>query len=118
MLHYDFTKIWLLSGGQSDLILKYFTYLYEDRVEYRSLKGHNFILNPETVIDNPLRLSKRALAEYLGICALRNYSQYQQYKEVNLDLEYFPDYIPRCVVDTNPLLAIDKSKIIFKLEEK
>lgn len=116
MVLYDFNKMWLLSGGQSHLILRYFKYLYLERSDFRFLKGTNFILNPEIVVNNPMRLPQRKLAEYLGICSLRNYSTYQQYKEANLDLEYFPDYIPRDVVDSNPLLALNKSKIIFTKE--
>ncbi|AUG85250.1 hypothetical protein PONTUS_46 [Vibrio phage Pontus] len=117
MVLYDFNKIWLLSGGQPRLMLRYFKYLYLNRVDFRFLKGTNFILNPEIVVNNPMRLPQHKLAEYLGLCALRNYANYQQYREVNLDMEYFPNYIPRQVVDENPLIAINKSKILFKYEE-
>lgn len=116
MVLYDFDKIWLLSGGQPKLMLRYFKYLYLNRVDYRFLKGTNFILNPEIVVNNPMRLPQHKLAEYLGLCALRNYANYQQFKDTDLAMEYFPMYIPRKVVDENPLIAINQSKIIFKYE--
>lgn len=118
MVLYDFDKIWLLSGGQPRLMLRYFRYYYNANSNFKSLRGSNFILNPEIVVKNPFRLPQYKLAEYLGLCALRNYASYQQYKDVNLALEYFPDYIPRKVVDENPLIAINKTKLIFKYEEK
>lgn len=116
MVLYDFDKIWLLSGGQPKLMLRYFKYLYLNRVDYRFLKGTNFILNPEIVVNNPMRLPQHKLAEYLGLCALRNYANYQQFKDTDVAMEYFPMYIPRKVVDENPLIAINQSKIIFKYE--
>lgn len=117
MLLYDFNKMWLLSGGQSHLIIKYFKYLHRDEHDFRFLKGSNFMLNPELVVNNPFKLNQRTLAEYIGLCALRNYSNYQQYKDTGLEMEYFPNYIPRAIVDNNPLLTTNKSKIIFKYEE-
>lgn len=117
MILFDYEKIWLLSLGKPNLILLYFKRIYNKEPKYSCLIGNNFILNPEVVIENPYKLSKRQLAEYLGLCALRNYAKYQQFKDVDLEMEYFPPWIPRIVVDSNPLIAIDKTKLIF-LKEK
>lgn len=117
MILFDFEKIWLLSLGQPHLMIRYFKYLYLKRYDYRSLAGNNFIVNPEIIIRNPYRLSNQQLAEYLGLCALRNYANYQQSKEVNLELEYFPPWIPKQVVEANPLIELNKTKLIF-LKEK
>lgn len=116
MVLFDYEKIWLLSGGQSKLIVQYFRGLYFRRPEYDYLKGSSFVLKPEVIVNNPHRLAKRTLAEYLGLCALRNYSNYQQFRDVNLDLEYFPDYIPKQIVEQNPLVTLEKTKLIFKEE--
>lgn len=116
MVLFDFEKIWLLSLGQPHLILRYFKYLYLGYYDYRSLRGTNFILNPEIVINNPYKLSQQQLAEYLGICALRNYANYQQTGDADLELEYFPPWVPRQVVDTNPLFAIKQTKLIYLKE--
>lgn len=97
--------------------MQYFKNLHKKKMQFRPLLGNNFILNPEIIVDNPLKLTDRQLAEYLGICAYRNYAHYLQQKEANLPMEYLPSYIPRSVVEDNPLLAIKQSKIIFIYEE-
>lgn len=116
MQFYDFQKIWLLSGGQSKLIVRYFKKLVSGEPEYQHLHGDNFILNPIIVTKNPLGLDNRTLAEYLGLCSLRNYTQYSQYRDVDLDIEYFPNYISKDIVESNPLIAINKTKIKFNQE--
>jgi hypothetical protein len=116
MLLFDFEKIWLISGGDSRRILKYFRKLYNKEPGYESLRGTNYIINPEVVARTPNCYTDRVLAEYLGVCALRNYATYQQFQETALDISYFPDYIPKEVVTKNPLLAIKQDKIIFKEE--
>lgn len=116
MLLYDFEKIWLLSGGRSDLIVRYFKGLYYQRPELASLRGSNFMVNPKVVVENTRHLSDRTLAEYIGLCALRNYANYKMFSDCNLEIEYFPDYIPSIVVDSNPLIQKSGTKLIFKEE--
>lgn len=118
MQFYDFNKIWLLSGGRSNIIVNYFKHLVDGKPRYQHLKGDNFMLNPLIVTENPLGLDKRTLAEYIGLCSLRNYINYSQHLDVDLDIEYFPDYIPKEVVESNPLIAINQTKIKFKQEVK
>lgn len=113
MILFDFEKIWLLSLGNPKLILRYFKYLYLKKVEYQTLKGTNFILKPEIIVKNPYRLSEQQLSEYLGLCALRNFADYKLSGEVNLDMEYVPPWMPKQVLETNPLIALNNSKIIF-----
>lgn len=117
MILFNYEKIWLLSLGRPDLMLRYFKWLYLGYPEYETLKGSNFIVNPEVIIKNPYKLSDIQLSEYLGLCALRNYSEYKLSGEVDLEMEYFPPWIPKQVVEQNPLIAINKSKIIF-IKEK
>lgn len=85
---------------------------------HQLLVGSSFILNESTIVDNPNKLSNRQLAEYLGILSLRNYTEYKFTNDPSLDMQYVPVWIPRLVIDTNPLIAINKSKLIFKEEIK
>ena len=117
MLLYDFEKIWLLSAGQSKLIVRYFKHLYFNKPEFTYLKGSNFMVNPLVVVNNPYKLANRLLAEYIGVCSLRNYANYQQLRDTDLEIDYFPDYIPKMIVENNPLLTIENTKIIFKKEK-
>ncbi len=75
------------------------------------------MVNPTVVVENKRHLSDRTLAEYIGLCALRNYANYRMFRDCNLEIEYFPDYIPKAVVESNKLIQISGTKLIY-LEEQ
>lgn len=118
MVFYDFEKMWIVSGGNSDLMLLYFKALVRGDSFALPLKGENFIVNEKIVTQNPEKFSNRELAEYLGLCALRNYSNYRIHGITSLELEYVPNWIPANVVRSNPLINLNKSTIYFINEEK
>lgn len=108
MKWFSYEKIFLASRGDCSTILKLFK---------QETSGINWILNEDIVIKNPLRLSKQELAEYLGLCALRNYSDLTLYNNKDLDLNMIPLWIPDVVIKTNPLVTTNKTHLIFKFEE-
>ena len=118
MKFFDYERIYLLARGNSDLIVKLFNRMLTEPDAHQLLVGSSFILNESTIVNNPYKLSNRQLAEYLGILSLRNYAEYKFTNDPSLDMQYVPVWIPRSVIDTNPLIAINKSKIIFKEEIK
>ena len=113
MLFFDYEKIYVLSCGKSKQIVQYIKLLKHEPLKYKLLNGNSFILNEDIVVDNPLRLSDQQLAEYLGLLSLRSYDQYLLTSDSSLDMENLYPWIPREVVETNPLIAINQSKLIF-----
>ncbi len=104
MRFYNYEKLCLLSMRRSNLILRYF--------KEHNIEGISFIRKEGIVTDNPFNLSDRTLAEYLGLCALRNYP------ETHLSLDKLPPWIPLQVVKENPLVKLTENEIKFIHEEK
>lgn len=118
MMFFDYEKIYLLSRGNSDLIVKLFNRMLTEPEAHKLLVGSSFILNELVISDNSRKLPNRQLAEYLGLLSLRNYAEYKFTNDPSLDMQYVPIWIPRIVIDTNPLIAINQSKINFIEEIK
>lgn len=95
MKRFDYEKIYLLSLGESTLLLRYF--------KECSIGGNNYIKRPGIVTENPLGLSNQHLAEYLGLCSLR------KYPDSHLPLDYLPKWVPLSVVQENPLVRINQN---------
>lgn len=117
-IFFDYEKIYVVSGGNSDLIVYYFKALAANPTMYPNLVGSSFILNETIVTKNPYKLTNRQLAEYLGVLALRSYANYKFTKDSGLDIEAFPSWVPKQVVTTNPLIAINRTKLNFIEEIK
>lgn len=116
MLFYDYEKIYILSVGRSDLILHYLKKLKDEPDAHKMLLGNSFIINEDVVIRNTRHLTKQQLAEYLGILSIRSYSTYLLTEDSSLDMEMLYPWIPKTVVETNPLIAIKQTKLIFNEE--
>lgn len=86
--------------------------------QYSMLQGSSFILNEDIVIWNTHHLAPQQLAEYLGILSIRSYSNYLVSGDTSLDIQLLYPWIPREVVETNPLIAIKQNKLIFIEEIK
>lgn len=117
MLFFDYEKIYVLAAGKSDLIVNYLKNIKYKPEQYGLLQGNSFILNEDVVIKNKYHLSSQQLAEYLGILSIRSYNNYLVSGDTSLDIQLIYPWIPREVVETNPLIAIKQNKLIFK-EEK
>lgn len=113
MVKYNYEKLWLLSFGNAELIVKAFTKLAQGAKTYEALRGDNFIVNERIVIDNPYKLTYQQLAEYLGILALRPLQHYSLHGYTDLDMARVPSWVSASIVKTNPLIEIKQSKLIF-----
>ena len=105
MRFYNYEKIYLLSHGDADLLIQYFKEPQE---------GYDFIVNG-SVVDDPF-ISKQFKAEYLGLCALRNYEDFLDREEVNLDRDLIPPWVPIEEIADNPLIKLTNKKIILLKE--
>lgn len=116
MIFFNYEKLYVLSGADSSLIVLYFTNLVRDINMYKDLVGGSFVVNEKVITNNPYRLSNQQLAEYLGILSFRNYANYKFTRDSGLSLEMIPPWIPRDVLQNNPLIEIKSNKIIFNEE--
>lgn len=84
-----------------------------DRISYRNLAGHSFLLDVQSLFDDTSDIAFKA--QYIRLAGRRDYSTYKTYKATYLDLSYFKD-IDLDVIKHNPLLNIKNNKIYFKYE--
>jgi hypothetical protein len=108
MKFFNYEDLYILAGGDSTLILKYFK---------ESLSsGPNFIKNPRAVL-NALGATDRDKAEYLGICALRSYTDYKTTGELHLVKGDLPPWVSKQVIANNPLITETETKYILNKEK-
>lgn len=113
MLFFDYEKIYILSCGNSKLIVHYLKKLKNESEAFKLLKGNSFIINEDSILKNSHNVSTQQLAEYIGILSIRSYSTYLLTGESSLDIELLYPWIPKTVIETNPLIATKQNKLIF-----
>ena len=86
-----------------------------DKITYRNLWGHSFLLDAQSLFDDTSDIAFKA--QYVRLAGRRDYSLYKMYNASYLDLSYFKD-IDLDVIKHNPLLNIKNNKIYFKYESK
>lgn len=106
MVRFSYEKLFLASRGDSNTLVK----LFLDS----KATGIDYILNGDII--KSTQYSNREKAEYLGLCSLRNHSNYMLLNTTYLLLDEIPSWIPDEVVKTNPLIEIKENKIIFPYE--
>ena len=116
MVMFDYQKLWLIAGGDSTLIIRYFLLLAHKEPGWEHLVGVNFIVNESIITDNPLNKKAIVLAEYLGLCSLRAYATYKLYGTTNLSMEMVPSYIPKSIVDSSPWVELRGEELLFTSE--
>ena len=109
MLWFNYEKLFIASRGDCATIIKL--------LQEKATTGINWIINDYIVLQNTQGVSIQQLAEYVGLCSLRKYSDYTVYGNKDLDLECVPPWIPSEVIYTNPLLKVTNKQIIFIYEE-
>lgn len=117
MTFYSYENLWLIALGNSKIMVSLFKELVAGTEGYAALTGDDFIVHQGVVTQNPYNLTDQQLAEYLGICALRNYQDYRLTGLTDLEIAYVPEWIPQNVIINNPLLSINKSTILFHKEK-
>jgi hypothetical protein len=86
-----------------------------DRINYRNLAGHSFLLDANSLLEDNTDIAYKA--QYIRLAGRRDYMLYKLYKVTYLDLSYFKD-IDTELIKNNPLLQITQNKIYFKYESK
>lgn len=113
MIFFNYSAIYLLSKGDSTLIIKYLQAMVRGR--YPNLKGLNYLRNTSILFSS--NFTDRQKAEFVGICSLRPYSDYKLHKETKLHISRIPPWVSKSIVKTNPLIEIKQPYLIFKTEE-
>lgn len=108
MIFFNYEKLFLASRGDSKTIVKHFI--------NKSTTGINWIINETPIVTG--MFDDRVLAEYIGLCSLRNFSDFALFKNKDLDIFMIPDWIPDQVISENPLVKIENTKLIFLFEEE
>lgn len=106
MKKFNYETIYILSHGDPTMLLDYFK---------DSTVGPNFIVNQKALVD-AFWVSDKHKAEYLGICALRSYSDYLTTGDVDLSIDLIPPYVPLEIIKRNPLTQTTDLKIILNKE--
>lgn len=77
--------------------------------------GESFMHNPDELIDNAFRWTRKEVAEYIGLASFRNYSNYSFTGDKTLDLFHSP--VDQDTINNNRLLRIKDGRIYFYYEE-
>lgn len=116
MILFDYEKIYMLSYGRADLIVGYIKRMLNNPEAYPDLIGSSFILNTDVITKNPSKYDARTLAEYIGFLSIRNYQVFKETGDTSLSLMSLYPWIPREVLDSNPLVQLKVDKLIFEKE--
>lgn len=110
MKFFNYEYLYIASHGNPSELIRLFKEC--DNVE----NSTDFIINPKALVDS-FWVSDKLKAEYLGLCALRNYEDYSIYKDKDLSLDLIPQWVPLQVIKENPLVQLTDNKLIFIKEE-
>lgn len=113
MILFNYSAIYLLSRGDSSLIVSYLQAMVRGR--YSELRGLNYLRNTAVLFSD--KFTDREKAEFVGICSLRPYSDFKLHKETKLHISRLPFWVSRSVVENNPLIEINQPYLKFKTEE-
>ena len=114
MLFFNYTNLFFLASGDCKRIVKLL--LLQSEHPIPELHGRNYIRNLEVLRDETF--SYRERAEYLGVLSYRHHPEEMFYRKTWLDIADLPPWIPLLVLEENPLIKIDKGKILFTHENQ
>lgn len=101
MLFYDYRKIYVISYGDPDLMLKYLPLV----------TGRDYIFNQSVLYDRSITSLHKA--EYLGLLSLRSSNTSDR-----MNLDEVPPWIPKAVLEGNPLIQITNKHLIYTNEKR
>jgi hypothetical protein len=125
MILYDLEKILKYSNNKVGEFFNIFTFIVLDKVpkspgDYRGLKyydidfsGKSFLINPEDLLKNAKRYTKKEIVEYIILAARRPLGAYLSSLDTSLDRDLAPINIPK-----NRLIRIEDNRIYFLYETK
>lgn len=83
-------------------------------LKYKSITGTSYLLNAKPLFKQPVDVAY--VVQYIKLAARRDYLLFDMFKQISLDLSYFPE-INVSTLARNPLLNIQNNHIKFKFEE-
>lgn len=114
LIRFDYSKIFLLSRGNCEHIVKYLQQLANGR--YEKLQGISYLINSDVL---NLKENPQIIAEYVALASFRNYMDFRIRGITYLEKRKIPAWVPDKVLLENPLIDYSHPQnIIFKLEEK
>lgn len=127
MLLYNWPKIYSVAQGDPKEIFRIFKMLtkgelpknnYDPIYIYSAIDftGQSFLLHPDVLLFNAFRYSRRDIAVYLALAALRPLAMYLANRVITLDLLQSP-VDPRKELDDDRLLVVEDGKIHFLYEK-
>jgi len=114
MLFYSYQNLFFLAGGDCERIVKLL--LLQEEYPIPELHGRNYIRNLSPIKDK--RYCYQDRAEYIGLLSMRNHTDELFYEKNWLDIADLPPWVPLKFIEGNPLIKIDKGKILFPYENK
>lgn len=112
MLFFNYQNLFFLAGSDCQKIVKLI--LLQEKHPIPELHGRNYIRNLEPIKDN--QYSFRERAEYIGFCSYRTHPVEMFYRKNWLEIADMPPWIPREVIQSNPLITIKNNQIHFPFE--
>jgi len=126
MILFDWKKIYRQSRGNCSVVvnlIEYITYKpFPPNKQHRAYawqeedwSGISFMVKPELFLHHRRQYKEKELAQYVGIAALRNLSDYIMLGKTTLDLTLSP--VGEAALKNNRLLTIVDNEIYLKWEE-
>ena len=127
MFLFSWKKIYKNSGGSVDAIYLIFKMLvrgevpknkYDPIYKYydKDYSGQSFLRDPEVLLENSFRYTKKEVVEYLALASYRSYSDYLMHGTVTLGMLNSP--LPETKIKQNRLLTINYlNNIVFMYEK-
>ena len=114
MLFFHFQNLYFMASSDCKRIVKLL--LLQEKNPIPELHGRSYIRNLEPLLSDEYSWQEKA--EYVGVLSYRNHPSEMFYKQYHLNLDDLPPWIPLQVIEENPLIKIDKGKIVFPHENK
>lgn len=126
MIMFDWKKIYKQSRGNCSVVvnlIEYITYKpFPNTKQHRAYSwqeedwsGSSFMIKPELFLYHRRKYKEKELAQYVGIAALRNISDFIMLGKTTLDLTLSP--VSQATIKDNRLLTIKDDEIYLKWEE-
>lgn len=85
-----------------------------NKVRFKPINGSSYLLNPQPLFAQHVDIAY--VVQYVRLAARRDYTLFTMFKEIRLDLSYFPE-LDINSLNRNPLLIVKNKHIQFKFEE-
>ena len=114
MIFFSYQNLYFMASSDCKRIVNLL--LLHEKHPIPELHGRNYIRNLEVLRDDTFSYQDRA--EYIGLLSMKNHTDELFYGKTWLNIADLPPWIHIQVIEENPLIKIDKGKILFPYENK